>query len=366
MNTLYLDDQQALSAWAAAGSAPVVAIDTEFERQKTYYATLCLVQIERSGEIALIDTIGAFEPGTLTGLLNAASEGLVIHAARQDLEVLSQAGVEIPPRIIDTQIAAALLGFDEQIGYAALVAELLGIELDKSQTRTDWRKRPLSTAQRNYAADDVRHLRELATRLLDQLASENRLAWLEEDCRSLRLEAIRAPDPMQAWQRVKGLGALDPASAARAAALAAWREHTARERNLPRGWLLKDADLVAVAAAAPQSARDLSNVPGLGAGLVRRHAETLLAALDTAVEDDGQRYLREVPNADLRRQAKACASRARERAAELGISPAILVTRREIDALVEGRLSERLSAGWRALLLADIIGEFAPDQPAQT
>ncbi|MEQ8492764.1 MAG: ribonuclease D, partial [Gammaproteobacteria bacterium] len=187
----YLAEPGAIAAWLAGcdPQAPL-AIDTEFERQRTYFARLCLVQIACAERIALIDTLAVDDLTPLAGVLAAPGRCKLLHAARQDLEVLYHAGLVLGPPLVDTQVAAALAGFDEQIGYAELVRELLGVTLDKSQTRTDWRQRPLSERQLHYAADDVRHLAALDAALGERLAALGREAWLEEECRTLADPAL--------------------------------------------------------------------------------------------------------------------------------------------------------------------------------
>src|SRR5688500_10311564 len=206
-----IDSADALTAFVGhAAKASVVALDTEFMREKTYRAELCLLQVAFDDQAVCIDPLALADLSPLAPLLAAGPAVKIMHAARQDLEVLLPAVGLVQP-VFDTQIAAALAGFPAQVGYAELARRLLGVELDKAHTRTDWARRPLSAEQQEYALDDVRHLLALRASLLDTLAAKGRLAWLAEDLAALaNADALRV-EPEEAWKKVKGLPALDEA-----------------------------------------------------------------------------------------------------------------------------------------------------------
>ncbi|MCP5198569.1 MAG: ribonuclease D [Gammaproteobacteria bacterium] len=359
-NHLLITDAAELASWcAAAPPAATVAFDTEFERQRTYYAELCLAQAAVDGRVACIDPLGMADLAPLGGLLGDSRRRLVMHAARQDLEVLYQAGVPCTATLADTQVAAALAGFHEQIGYADLVLQLLGYELDKSQTRTDWRRRPLSARQLAYAADDVRHLEAVEANLRERLAGLGRLHWYAEDCAALADPALYAPPVELAWERVKGLAGLAPPARAGAVALATWRETRAQSRNLPRNWVLKDAELLAIAAAAPATPGQLAAALPDNPAFVRRHGDEALAIVreaDPALA--AQVDVRPPPDAAARQRIKACAAAVRERAEGLAIAPAVLLTRREVEQIVAGQVPERVAEGWRGEVLADLVDAY--------
>ena len=359
---VWITEEAQLVDWCSqTANSSALAIDTEFERQRTYFAELCLVQLACDGAVACIDTLALASSQALGAVLGGTDRRKIIHAARQDLEVLLHAGAAVAGPIEDTQIAAALAGFSDQIGYADLVHEILGVVLDKSQTRTDWRRRPLSAAQLEYAADDVRFLPELATLLRERLERLGRLAWYAEDCQDINAPALLDPPVGDAWQRVKGLGSLSGPPLARAIALATWREEQARARNLPRGWVLKDSELLAVVTQAPAHTRALSAVLDDNAAFVRRDGAAVLDLLAAADPAMLPAPLPEAPpSAAQRDQAKAFASAMRRRAAELGLEPAVLLTRREIESIVAGRLPSRVSRGWRGEVLGDIVARFLP------
>ncbi|MGE0485359.1 MAG: ribonuclease D [Gammaproteobacteria bacterium] len=355
-----ITDSAALARWCSGlPAAAAIAFDTEFERQRTYYAELCLAQAAVAGQVACIDPLSMDSLAPLGSLLGDGARRLVMHAARQDIEVLLQAGLPCAATLADSQVAAGLAGFHEQIGYADLVQQLLGHALDKSQTRTDWRQRPLSARQLAYAADDVRHLEEIEALLRERLLALGRLHWYAEDCAALADPALYAQPPALAWERVKGLPALAATAQASAVALASWRETAAQQRNLPRNWVLKDAELLALAGAAPRTIEALAAVLPDNPAFVRRHgAEVLERLRDVEPGLADAVTTRPPPDSATRERIKACAAAVRGCAEGYGIAPALLLTRREIEALVAGQLSTRLRDGWRGEVLGDIVQRF--------
>ncbi len=350
----FIASQRALEALCAELlDAPWLGLDTEFERSRTFYAELCLVQIAAPGVLACIDPFAVESLAPLMDVLAGGTVTQQLHAARQDLEVLYQIDGRLPASLIDTQIAAGLAGFADNIGYADLVNQLLGITLDKSQTRTDWRQRPLTPAQLDYAAADVLHLAPITALLLDKLAGLGRNGWLDEECRALlAVDNYRQPAD-SAWQRLRGLSNLTLEAQARAVALAAWRETTAQTRNLPRGWVLKDDELLSLASKVPASARELA-AQMANNGNVRRHADAivdLLHAPRAMLAPAAARRLTDAGRAELKRLS----ARAQEIAQRLGIASSILITRREIEALVCGETPPRLRDGWRGPELAELL-----------
>ena len=350
----FIASQRALEALCAELlDAPWLGLDTEFERSRTFYAELCLVQIAAPGVLACIDPFAVESLAPLMDVLAGGTVTQQLHAARQDLEVLYQIDGRLPASLLDTQIAAGLAGFADNIGYADLVNQLLGITLDKSQTRTDWRQRPLTPAQLDYAAADVLHLAPITALLLDKLAGLGRSKWLDEECRALlAVDNYRQPAD-SAWQRLRGLSNLTLEAQARAVALAAWRETTAQTRNLPRGWVLKDDELLSLASKVPASARELA-AQMANNGNVRRHAEAivdLLHAPRATLAPAAARRLTAAGRAELKRLS----ARAQEIAQRLGIASSILITRREIEALVCGDTPPRWRDGWRGPELAELL-----------
>jgi ribonuclease D len=277
-----IDTADALTAFAGkAMHATTLALDTEFMREKTYRAELCLLQIADGTHAVCIDPLRIPDLAALVPVLSAPGVVKIMHAARQDLEVLLPAVGLVQP-VFDTQIAAALAGHPSQVGYAELARRLLGVELAKAHTRADWSRRPLSTAEQEYALDDVRHLAALRASLLDTLAAKGRVAWLEEELAALaNPDALRVA-PEEAWKKVKGLPGLDPGRQRLAQSLAAWRERRADERNRPRGWILDDALLREITVRLPRSIEALTALPEMQESVVRKCGEELLALVRDA------------------------------------------------------------------------------------
>ena len=233
----------------AVGAEPLIGVDTEFMREKTFFAELCLLQISTRDRIFCADPLGADGDGAPADDLWQAimHSEWVLHSGRQDFEVIYQAAGRLPDNVFDTQVAAALLGFQPQIGYAGLVKELFDIELAKTHTRADWSKRPIADALLNYAAEDVQFLLPARDALIERLERSGRLDWALQDSRDLLDVALYQTDPGAAIQRLKGARNLRGRARAAAAALAAWREQQAIRSNRPRQWIIRDSVLVDLA-----------------------------------------------------------------------------------------------------------------------
>jgi ribonuclease D len=345
----------ALAELAAQLSAqPRIGLDTEFLRERTYRAQLCLLQVSAGDEAACIDPLALPEQSPLAAVLTAAAPVKVMHASRQDLEVLLPVtGLTHP--VFDTQIAAALTGLPAQIGYAELVRRLLGRELAKSHTRTDWAHRPLSAAQLDYALDDVRFLLPLAERLEAELARLGRLAWLHEELAALADPRALSIDPECAWQRLKGLRDLDPARTRLARALAAWRERNAISHDRPRGWILDDQVLREIVLRVPRTAEALAAIPEMPAGLVKRRGAELLACISAAEVPEPPPPLPARARPDPLKNAllKKLAALSQATAAELNLAPEVLATRRDLEQLADGRRDGALLSGWRRTVIGE-------------
>jgi ribonuclease D len=338
-----IDTADALTAFAArAASAPALSLDTEFMREKTYRAELCLLQIATGETAACIDPLAVPDLSVLTPLLNAPGVVKIMHAARQDLEVLFPAVGMVMP-VFDTQIAAALAGHPSQVGYGELVRRLLGVELAKAHTRADWSRRPLSAEQQEYALDDVRHLAGLRTSLLETLAAK--LA---------NPDALRVA-PEEAWKKIKGLPALDPQRQQLAQVLGAWRERRAAERNRPRGWILDDVSLREIVVRLPRSSEALMALPEMQESVVRKCGEELLALVaDSGIGDPPPALpRRERPDPEQLALVKRLADVASDVAKGLEINSEVLATRRELEKLAAGKRDVSLLRGWRKNILGE-------------
>lgn len=350
---LLVDDASALRGLAeSVASAGVIAVDTEFVRETTYFPTLCLIQLATDEVMACVDCLADIDLEPLFDALFAPGQRWLLHSARQDLEVLWNHAGRLPPELLDTQIAAALVGFAPQLGLAELVSELLGAELDKSHARTDWRRRPLSKAALNYALDDVRHLLPAWQRLRVRLVELDRLEWFREDSRRL-LELPPTADARTILERMRSAAALSADARAAALALVRWREHRARELDRPRRWIMRDELVIRIARAMPRTREELRAVPELPGRLAKRSGSAMLAALEASRSPALRAEARTMhPGASPdKNRLKALQAVVRERAARLGIHAEVLATRRDLSALAAGIEPAILADGWRAAVL---------------
>jgi ribonuclease D len=356
-NAILIDSQDGMDAAVfRLHAATRLALDTEFMRERTYYAKLCLVQLATDNDCFLIDPLAGLDLAGLFDLLMDPGKPKILHAARQDLEILFQAAGRVPAPIFDTQLAAAMLGYPGQAGYADLVASELGHSIDKGQTRTDWSRRPLSDPQLAYAADDVHHLLELHTRLSNRLEEAGRSEWLLEEAGAYADAGLYQTDPADAWRRVKGFARLQPVEQNRVRALAQWRERRAIDSDKPRGWILKDAALLDLGTRQPRTVEELEQMSSLPAGLVRRRGNELLDVLDRAQASPSGEAVVPLPGKPTAEEMKLTARLmqvVREVATSQGITPEVLATRRDIEALARGAEDSALLRGWRARVIGE-------------
>jgi len=360
------DDLRTLAAELEA--QPLIGVDTEFLRERTFFPKLCLLQLAAGGRIWCVDTLRSGGLEQLVPALTSRQTRKVIHAARQDLEAFYLTTKRVISPVFDTQIAAGCVGLKPQIGYAELVKTLLDVSIPKGQTRTDWSRRPLTALQLEYAADDVLYLGAIADILSARLKELGRETWAAEDCAALEEPRLYEPDPAQAWERLRGISQLEPKPRARAKNLAIWRERLARERDLPRAWILSDAAIFAVAHANPGSRAALDALRAAPANFNEAFAAGLLKTLnETAnlpVSDlNPSQDARPTPEqkALIERLAKAVDARA----ADLDVSAELLAPRGELKALAMGKRDSHALSGWRhreiGVRLLDIL-----DQPPTT
>lgn len=354
---LFIDKTTEAAALAREWShVPQLAVDTEFVRESTYRAQLCLMQVSDGERVVCLDMLALDGPGPFAELLLDPAVRKVFHSARQDLEVLNEHLGDVPGPIWDTQIAAAMLGYPDQVGYTQLTGAELGVTLPKDHARTDWSRRPLSEEQLRYAAADVLWLLPLAERLAGELAQLGRGEWAAAENAALCDPGLYAFDAAGAWRRVKGAGQLDGAALARVVALAEWREEEARRANRPRRWIIKDEAVVALAEQNPASDDALANLGALPHAVQRRHGETLLGLLREASGTEPPERpapARLEPAQD--RLARRLMKQLRELAERHRVSAPLLATRRDVEALVQGRRDLPLLAGWRRELAGESL-----------
>jgi ribonuclease D len=366
------------AALNALSGSDFVAIDTEFMRERTYYAALCLIQIATRDACVLIDPLALTDLQPLWNFLAERSRLKVLHSARQDLEVLWQAmsrampdtpSVPVPGPIFDTQIAAALLGYAAQVGYAPLVTERLSHTLPKGQTRTDWSQRPLTPEQLEYATDDVRYLVPLYEDLRAALDAQGRLSWLAEEGLEMEDPGLYRIEPVDAWRRLKGLDRLLPHQRATAKLLAAWRESRAMAKDKPRGWILSDESLRDMVERMPRNAEDLQAVRGLSANFLRKRTEemlTIIAHGTSSGPQETQGVLPGRPEPEQTARVNRLMAAVRDEAARSRIAPELLATRRDIEQLVFAGRSDHLVQGWRSAVIGErLLALAAEGQPAE-
>ena len=327
---------------------PAVGLDTEFLRERTYFARLCLVQLADRRHAGCVDPLAGLDLRPLGALLADPATLKVMHAARQDVEVLLPLAGAVRP-IFDTQVAAALSGMPAQVGYAELVRRLLGVELAKSHTRTDWSRRPLSSEQVEYALDDVRHLLPLREILGEQLDALGRSAWLREELAALEDPGTWSSDPEQAWRRVRGLAGLDPGRLELARSLGAWRERRALEKDRPRGWILEDALLREIVLRLPLDPESLAAIPEMPPAVVRNCGEELLALVASVHPAELPPLPDRRPRPDPAQVAlvRRLSGVLQQQASALALSPELLATRRDLEQIAEGQRDVAALRGWR-------------------
>jgi len=344
-------DQSLREVVGALCQAERYAIDTEFHRERTYYPQLALVQIAWHDRLVLIDPL-AVDVAPLAEVLDSDSLA-VLHASSQDLEVLQLATGESPRRIFDTQIAAAFIGMRSP-SLASLHDQLLGLKLGKANRLTDWLRRPLEAAQRDYAASDVEHLLEIQDKLVDQLEQQSRVPWAEHEFEIARTKGTTVRAPEDAWERIKEARSLGAGARAAARELAAWRELTAQERDIPVRHVMPDLAVVALAQRPPSDPAKVGRARGLERRQLSRKdaraiVDVLARAKDLPPPPARARSTRSGP--DLRPAVTLITAWLSQFADDNNLDPAMLGARADIEDFVRGDDS-KLSHGWRQNLVA--------------
>lgn len=356
---------EALADFCRAASAePYVTVDTEFLRERTYYAKLCLVQLALPGKgderAALVDPLAeGLDLAPLWELMRHPGPVKVFHAARQDLEIFWIDGQVIPQPLFDTQIAAMVCGYGEQAGYETLVRKIARANLDKTSRFTDWSHRPLSEQQLRYALADVTHLRVIYETLSKRLAAEGRGPWLAEEMAILTDPATYVTRPEDAWQRIKTRGNSGRFLAV-VRELARFRENHAQSRNIPRSRVYKDDALLELASTRPTNHDELGRSRLLLREARRGEiADGILAAVRMAMaldprdlpkpEDEGEQLQVNPALADLLRVLL------KARADQSGVAQKLIAATSELDAIAAGRRDLPCLNGWRA----EIFGQDA-------
>ena len=336
-----------------------ITVDTEFMRERTYYPELCLVQLAGRSEVAVIDTVSdTLDLTSLGELLANPNVTKVFHAARQDIEIFVQRFGAVPTPLFDTQVAAMVAGYGDQVGYDSLVSGLTGGSIDKAHRFSDWSARPLSMAQMEYAAADVTWLRVVYDKLRVRLEEEGRLPWVAEEMAILNNPGTYRVDPETAWERLKVRGN-NRRFLALVRTLAAWREQEAQRINIPRQRLLKDETLMEIAAIAPTDAEALGRARGISRGFAEgRTGVALLEAISAALARKDQ-DLPEVPR--QRDAAKPSAALVQllkvllaARCEQNQVAPKLIASSDDIDRIaVEDSPDVPALHGWRRIVFGN-------------
>ncbi|MDE2384764.1 MAG: ribonuclease D [Alphaproteobacteria bacterium] len=340
-----------------------ITVDTEFLRETTYYPKLCLIQVAGAAEAALIDPLA--EGLVLAPFFTLMANDKVLkvfHAAKQDFEILFMLAGALPRPVMDTQIAAMVCGFGDQVGYEAIVRKLAGASIDKSSQFTDWSRRPLTYKQQAYAISDVTHLRTVYEKLLEQIAANKREAWLGAELATLTDPATYKVDPEQSWRRIKAR-IQNKKQQAVLMSVAAWREREAQSRNVPRGRILKDEAIAEIAIQMPQTPQDVNELrlvsrgtgnSAMGAALLKAVQEGLARNPDTV---PGKPKFEEMSSAALA-AAEILKLALKITCENHGLAPKLIASSSEIEALAaDDNADVPAMKGWQR----EVFGNVALD-----
>ena len=345
---------------------PRYAIDTEFHRERTYFPALALVQIAWPGELVLIDPL-AVDITALAPLFDSDVVA-VFHAAQQDLDVLTHAVGSVPREFFDTQIAGGFVGY----GTPSLVSILngeIGVNPPKGDRLTDWLRRPLTEAQRDYAALDVAYLLEVQDKLTAKLDELGRLGWVREACEELRARPVSGQSPDDAWARLKDVRGLRPRPRAVAQAVAAWRERTAMERNVPVRQVLPDLAVLGISQRQPGTEKELSQARGVDERFSRgKTASKILEAVAAGkqAEPPEARNGTDDLERELRPAVTLISAWVSQVAKSERIDTSMLATRSDLVAFLSQDPTARLAHGWRAEILGEGIDRLVNGKAALT
>jgi ribonuclease D len=363
----YIDSNEMLARFCTGlAAATYCVIDTEFVRESTYYPELALIQIASGDRLACIDPLAISEFSPLAELLVKDSLLKVFHSSSQDLEILYQKFGQVPTPVFDTQLAAAVLGYNHQISYADLVQQITGVELEKKHTRANWTRRPLSQDELDYAMDDVRYLMAVYEALNEKLESSRRYSWMEKDSLAMSDPINYQVDMAQLWKRLKGVQKLKGVKLQVASELVQWREALAQRQNRPRRWIVKDEVIVEIARQVPDDIEALSRIRDLSDKTVNRHGDKLLQIVARAAQVDAAQWPQHDKAKNLNKQQLALGdclmALCRVIADQNQVALATLATRKDIDNLLLNQKSSRLTQGWRFTMAGEQLLEFIHGQ----
>ncbi|MBT3204489.1 MAG: ribonuclease D [Gammaproteobacteria bacterium] len=359
----YIDSNQALKDFCfTIQSCKYCALDTEFIREKTYFPLLALIQLATETEQACIDPLAIDDFSPLVEIFQNTSMVKILHSPSQDLELFFQQFDALPEPVFDTQLAAAVLGYANQIGYADLVNRKCGVQLEKKYTRADWSRRPLSDGELDYAMDDVRYLIQMYETMKDELESRDRWSWIQADFQKMSDKAVYQLDMTMLWKKLRGVQKLKGAALNNADQLCRWREQLAINKNRPKRWMLKDEDLIDIARFKPVTHNDLKQIGNLSADYIKKNGDAILKVIKEASLIDSSQYpkLPEFVKLNIDQQATSDCLMAicRVVAEKNKIALASVTTKKEIDQLVAGKVGSKITTGWRNEMIGKYLLQF--------
>lgn len=356
---MYITDRKQLKEFAdRAKRSAVLAVDTEFLREKTYWPRLCLIQLATEEESVVVDPFRVKDLSDLAELFVDERIVKLFHAAGQDMELIVHEMGVVPKPVFDTQIAASLLGDMLQIGYGSLVLNECNVKLKKADSFTDWSRRPLTDSQIQYALDDVIYLPRIYRSMKERLEKLGRLSWLDRDFEELSDPERYKVDPYERFKRLKRVNQLTPQQLSAAREVAAWRETQAMKRNIPRKWVVTDEQIVEICKREPRTLDELFMVRGVSNTLKTDDARRVLAACKRGLDapEDAwpelNKSYKSEPNVDP--QVDLLYSLVKVRAKEAGVAFGVLASHADLAKLVRGHYEEvDILKGWRRHLVGE-------------
>lgn len=341
---------------------PAIAVDTEFLRERTFHPKLCLVQVATDDECAIIDPLAISDLSPLAELMGDAGTVKVFHACQQDMEVLYNTLGTLPAPMFDTQVAATFLGERLQVSYTGLIHTFCGVTLPKTESLTDWSRRPLTPEQLGYAIDDVRYLIVAYHAMVERLKKLGRLSWAIDEMRPLTELSHYTIDRANVYKRVKRINSCTRRQLAIARELAAWRESRAEHHNIPRKWVLADDVLVALVKRAPRDVGDFRTVRGTEQ-LSERDVEAALMAIKRGVSCPADRLPQQghrshAPAPELESVSDLMYALIRLVAERSGVATAMIASRDELLDYIDHPERSRLREGWRFELVGTMLDDL--------
>lgn len=353
---MYISTVEELSAFCERARAfEAIAVDTEFLREKTYHPRLCLVQVATPDECVAIDPLAMEDVSPLAELFNNPAVTKVFHACTQDMEVLLQALGTVPTPIFDTQVAAAFLSERQQISYNGLVHAFCGVTLPKSESLTDWSRRPLTDKQLEYALDDVRYLIQAYHLMVGRLNAEGRLSWVLDEIRPLAARSHYEVDKREAYKKVKRVNSCTRRQLGIARELAAWRETRAERHDIPRKWVISDEVLIALVKRAPRDEASFRAIRGTEQ-LSEADVTSALMAVERGMTCPPAQlppamHARKAPSSELESVVDLMNALVRLVAERSGVAAGMIASRDDLAAYIEHPEQSPLREGWRFELL---------------